>query len=49
MNYETSNLLSSAVTRFPRLETLMIEATYGGKDNILPSAKEEDEELPEAA
>jgi len=45
LNYETSNLLSSASTRFPRLETVMIEATYGGKDDNPPSRKESEEEL----
>lgn len=39
-NYETSNLLASAVTKFPRLETLIIEATYGGKDDVPPSRQE---------
>lgn len=45
LKYGRSQLLEPAATQFPRLETLMIEATYGGKDNILPSPKEEDEEL----
>ena len=40
MNYETSNLLAAAVTRFPRLETLIMESTYGGKDDNPPSRKE---------
>src|SRR3989344_3564727 len=35
-----SQLLDAAVTEFPRLETLMIEATYGGKDNIQPTRQE---------
>ena len=38
-------MLSPAVTQFPRLETLMIEATYGGKDNIMPPSLEADELL----
>jgi len=29
--YENSNLLGAAVTRFPRLETIIMEATYGSK------------------
>lgn len=45
LNYETSNLLSSANTRFPRLETVMIEATYGGKDDNPPTRSESEEEL----
>lgn len=28
-NYETSNLLAAAKTRFPRLESVMMESTYG--------------------
>ncbi|HLC55719.1 MAG TPA: MBL fold metallo-hydrolase [Candidatus Nanoarchaeia archaeon] len=40
MLYETSNLLSAAQTRFPRLETLIIEATYGGKNDIYPPRRE---------
>jgi len=40
MNYETSNLLAPAVIRFPRLETVIIESTYGGKDDIVPTRKE---------
>ncbi len=34
MLYENTNLLSAAITRFPRLETVMMESTYGGKDDI---------------
>ncbi len=40
MNYETSNLLSAAVTKFPRLETVIMESTYGGKDDTQASRKE---------
>ncbi len=40
MNYELTNLLAPAVTKFPRLETVMIETTYGGKDNVLASRTE---------
>ena len=32
-------LLDPAVIKFPRLETLMLESTYGGKENIQPSKK----------
>jgi len=45
LNYETSNLLASASTKFPRLETVMVEATYGGKDDNPPSRQESEEEL----
>jgi KH/beta-lactamase-domain protein len=40
MNYELTNLLAPAVTKFPRLETVMIESTYGGKDNVQASRTE---------
>jgi len=40
LKYGKTKLLDPAVTQFPRLETLMIEATYGGKDNELPSRRE---------
>ena len=43
--YGRTLLLEPAVTVFPRLETLMLEATYGGKDNIMPHRQETDEEL----
>ena len=39
-----SRLLNPAVTNFPRLETAIIEATYGSKNDILPK-REELEEL----
>ncbi|MBT4334625.1 beta-CASP ribonuclease aCPSF1 [archaeon] len=45
MNYETSNLLPSAATRFPRLETLMVEATYGGKDDIMSTREDAEDYL----
>lgn len=44
-NYEVSNLLSSAHTRFPRLETVMMEATYGTKTVEVPSRKESEDHL----
>ena len=43
--YGKTLLLEPAVTMFPRLETLMLEATYGGKENIMPHRQETDEEL----
>lgn len=35
LKYGRTNVLEPANTQFPRVETLMIEATYGGKDNIM--------------
>jgi uncharacterized protein len=45
MNFETSNLLSPAVTKFPRLETLIIEGTYGGKDDTVATRQESEDYL----
>ncbi|MBT7902288.1 beta-CASP ribonuclease aCPSF1 [Candidatus Woesearchaeota archaeon] len=45
LKYGKTMLLEPAATKFPRLETLMIESTYGAKDNVLPSAREQDNEL----
>jgi len=45
MNYEKSNLLAPAVTKFPRLETVIIESTYGAKDDILPPRRECENQL----
>lgn len=40
MKFGRTNLLDPAVIDFPRLETLMIESTYGGKDNDQPPREE---------
>ncbi len=42
IKFVNTGLLQKAHTRFPRLETLLVEGTYGAKDNILPSVKEQD-------
>lgn len=47
MNYEMSNLLPQASTKFPRLESVIVESTYGGKDDNVPSRKESEEYLVE--
>tara|TARA_Y100000310_G_scaffold300377_1_gene336011 strand:- start:1380 stop:3281 length:1902 start_codon:yes stop_codon:yes gene_type:complete len=39
-NFERTRLLAPASTKFPRLETVIIESTYGAKDDILPTRKE---------
>lgn len=44
-NYELSNLLAPANTRFPRLETVMIEGTYGSRDDVLATRQESEEYL----
>jgi len=38
--YGKSRLLTQAMTNFPRLETVIIESTYGSKDDILPPREE---------
>ncbi|MFT4343748.1 MAG: beta-CASP ribonuclease aCPSF1 [Candidatus Woesearchaeota archaeon] len=43
LKYGRTKLLNPAETRFPRLETLMIESTYGGKDCV-PKTRDESEE-----
>ena len=47
MKYGRTQMLEPAATQFPRLETLMIESTYGGRDNIGTSRSETDEGLAE--
>jgi hypothetical protein len=42
MKYAKTQLLSPSHTQFPRMETLMIESTYGGKENTLNSNAEDD-------
>jgi hypothetical protein len=42
-----SRLLEPATTSFPRLETAIIESTYGSKNDVLPSRKESEEQLLE--
>jgi len=40
MKYAKTQLLEPAITEFPRLETMIIESTYGGKDYVMPSRKD---------
>ncbi len=40
MKFGKTELLDPAVVSFPRLETMLIESTYGGKGNIQPSKRE---------
>ncbi len=47
MKFGKTSMLEPAATQFPRLETLMIEATYGGKDNLGTQRDESDEALAE--
>lgn len=45
MKYARTELLEPAATVFPRLETMILEATYGGKDNVLPPKAFSDNQL----
>jgi uncharacterized protein len=45
IKFGKSRALEAAATYFPRLETLQMEATYGGKDNNYPTRKDSEEEL----
>ena len=45
MKFGKTSMLEPAATQFPRLETLMIESTYGGKDNIGTARENTDEEM----
>ncbi|MBN2421422.1 beta-CASP ribonuclease aCPSF1, partial [Candidatus Woesearchaeota archaeon] len=47
LNCIPTQLLDPAVTRFPRVETLMIESTYGSKLAVKEPEKEVDEKLAE--
>ncbi|MBT5342256.1 beta-CASP ribonuclease aCPSF1, partial [Candidatus Woesearchaeota archaeon] len=35
LKYGRTNVLEAANTQFPRVETLIMESTYGGKDNVM--------------
>ncbi|MBN1329871.1 MAG: beta-CASP ribonuclease aCPSF1 [Candidatus Heimdallarchaeota archaeon] len=43
--YRQTNLLDSAVSKFPRLEALFMESTYGNPQDVMPSNKEAETEL----
>lgn len=47
IKYAKTSLLAPAITSFPRLETLMVEGTYGAKDNVLPPVREQDNYVAE--
>jgi len=48
MKYSRTALLESAVTEFPRLETVIMECTYGGKDDVTLPRKESEKQLTDA-
>ena len=43
--YERSRLLEPATTRFPRAETVVMESTYGGRDDVHPSRNSAEKEM----
>ncbi len=45
MKYGKTLLLDPAVTQFPRLETLLLESTYGGKEGVVVDRDQSDEKL----
>jgi len=45
MKYARTTLFEPAFTNFQRLETLIIESTYGGADNIMPHRREAESQL----
>ena len=42
-----TNLLEPAYTDFPRVETLIIESTYGAREDVFPPRREVDQQLME--
>jgi KH/beta-lactamase-domain protein len=47
IKYERTWLFNPAVNRFPRLEAIFLESTYGGREDFQPSRKEASESLKE--
>jgi hypothetical protein len=45
IKYERTWLFNPAVNHFPRVETIVVESTYGGKDDYQPSRKEATDRL----
>jgi len=45
LKFGKTRLLDAATTIFPRLETAILESTYGSKNDVLPSRREAEEQL----
>jgi hypothetical protein len=45
IKYGKTRLLDQAINKFPRVETIQMESTYGGKNDVLPSRKETEEKF----
>ncbi|HIE14159.1 TPA: beta-CASP ribonuclease aCPSF1 [Candidatus Bathyarchaeota archaeon] len=48
LKYGKTMLLEAAATEFPRVETLVIESTYGASEDVMPSRIEAERNLVEA-
>ncbi|MBR9700631.1 beta-CASP ribonuclease aCPSF1 [Candidatus Woesearchaeota archaeon] len=42
IKYAKTHMLAAAHTKFPRLETVLIESTYGGKENVVAGSADDD-------
>ena len=49
MKYLKTRLLDPAVNHFPRAETIIMESTYGGKDDVLPPRADTENKFIELA
>ncbi|MCF7866868.1 beta-CASP ribonuclease aCPSF1 [Candidatus Woesearchaeota archaeon] len=47
IKFVKTRLLSPAATQFPRLETMLVEGTYGGRENITENVRTQDNILQE--
>jgi len=45
MKYARTRLLDRAIANFPRLETMIVESTYGSRNDVLPPRRESEEEM----
>lgn len=45
INFDKSELFNPAFTQFQRVETLILESTYGGEDSMQPPRREAEEKL----
>lgn len=45
IKYGFTRLFDQATTQFPRIETLFMESTYGGRNDVMPSRYETDKNL----
>jgi predicted metal-dependent RNase len=48
IKFGRTKLFDPADTRFPRIETILVESTYGGREDIKPNIEETEQKLIEA-